>query len=172
MKQQSKAAAAFLSSGGYVFAGKKTQPFTAQRSAVAGAMGMSWPWIEESDKVRTRFRVPIDPEELRQIPKAKRGDGTREITLEHYRDSFKDSVFALWLMLQPQQRVEEAETEPMQAKADAWKWAEEIGLRAGGQLAGEALALWIQITNELAESKGQPIVKGGNESEDVDEGKL
>jgi hypothetical protein len=159
-KQRTKA---FLSSAGYKFRGLKLDAFTPQRQAVASAMGMVWPWVPPGTELEMKVRVKIPEEELKKLPKSKRGDGTRQIKIGHYRASFKDSVIALWLCSVPVSRVDEAEIEPNEAMREAWEWAKKIGLNQGTPVAGEALGLWVQITNEIGDSTGEPVTKGGDE---------
>lgn len=156
MKQSKEQSAtkAFLSSSGHDFAGIELGPFTPQRQAVASEMGMVWPWTKEEDLVTFTVVVKKKP-----------------VTITHYRQSYKDSVIAVWLCAQPNSRVDRAERKPEEAMSEAWGWAKKIGLNQNSQLAGEALTIWIQITNELAESKGDPVAKNG-ESKEPDEGEL
>lgn len=152
---------AFLASSGHEFNGAELSAYTPQKQAVASEMGMVWPWSKPGDAVSFDVTVAIPRDELKDMPKKDRpADGMRTVTVGHYRQSFKDSVIALWLCSQTQGRVDRAERKPEEAMTEAWVWARKIGLNQNSELSGSALMVWIQITNEIAASKGEAAVKG------------
>jgi hypothetical protein len=146
--QERRAHKAFVSSAGHTFDGHELYPFTPQRESVAEQMGMVWPWFTDADKIV--FEV--------EAPDEKTGKATK-FPVTHYRGSFKDSVIALWLCAQGESRVDRAERKPDEAMSEAWAWAKKIGLHKNSPKAGEALLVWIAMTNEVAESQAVPVPK-------------
>jgi hypothetical protein len=173
--QEAQAASNMVRSTGYEFKGIDLEPFTPERQTVASEMGMTWPFMDESDMISVKVRIPLTQEEVDKLPKRNRKGANlfRIVDLEHYRQSFKDSIIVLWLMAQPVSRVKRAGRKPEEAYDEAMKWAAKISFSLNTELAGEALGLWIQISNEIQQSKSEPKNKDtGGPPEDKDSGEL
>ena len=172
---QETAAKNFLQSGAYDFNGRELQPFTPERQAVATEMGMKWPYITKEDAVTMKVLVPLSEEEIAALPKKKRAqkDQTKEVDFEHYRQSFKDSLIAMWLCSQPVSRVKRAGRKPEEALDEMWTWAEKHGYSQGSDIAGEGLMVWVIIAKQIRESKSVPKDKEtGAPPEEQDAGEL
>jgi hypothetical protein len=137
----------FLRSGGNKWGEVVLQPFTPQRQALASEMGMKWPHLDRKDFVQLVVT----------------GEDGEDINVTHYRQSFKDSIVAVWLCLQPD--CTPLESDPAQAMQDAWKWAEQEGISQNSMKFSEALVIWMKITNEISRAIGKPVIKGDNESD-------
>lgn len=158
---------AFDGSAGYDFAGLTLSPFTPQRQAVAASMGMKWPWHTDADLILYPFRRKLSAEEMEALPADKRPvDGKVDASIVHYRQSYKDSIIALWLCSQPIARVREAERKPDRAMEDAYTWAEKMEIHMNSVRAGEALMLWMRIGAEIAASRAQPVAKHSGKGDD------
>lgn len=154
----------FLASGGHEFNGKPVGPFTAQRMAVASEMGMTWPYVKEEDQITLTFEV--------DAPGKGKKKGTKQpVKIQHYRQSYKDSIIALWLCIQLESRVDRAERKPKEAMDEAYAWAKNVGLLQGTPVCGEALGVWLSICTEIVESRSTPVQdkpggKGPKEEDD------
>jgi len=144
----------FLTSGSKKWGEQLLQPFTPQRQAIASEMGMHWPHVDRKDFVTLTIQ----------------NEAGEDVNLLHYRQSFKDSVIAVWLCLQPSCREYEADAEA--AMALAWAWAESEGISRTNSKGASALALWLTITNEVSRSIGKPEIKGDTGSDGEETGEL
>lgn len=124
------------------------QPFTPQRSALALEMGMTWPLIKEEDKYETNI--------LHEGKKVK---------FFNYRQSFKDSIIALWVCLQFQERIDDAERDLSSAKTECWAWAEREEIKPGSERAGLAYAALMGIISQMLTTQGKPIPKEGEDND-------
>ena len=120
----------FLASGGHEFNGQEIGPFTAQRQAVASEMGMRWPYVSEDDQITLEFEMDV-PVPLTGKKKGPPKTRKQKVQIAHYRQSYKDSLIAIWLCHQTESRVDRAERKPKEAMDDAYAWAKSISFFQG-----------------------------------------
>lgn len=137
---------AFLDSGGHLFIGERLQPYTPSRIVAAQAMGLIYPKIG-TDGLAQLKKTGLYPGEL------------------------KDIIIVLWLCrLKTKELVTQALMDPIEAYAEAEKWAGRIGLcDMTSDTFAYGLVVYQMIMNEIGESKTTPVVssrRGGSSDEE------
>lgn len=170
--------------GEYTFRGKTLKPFSHVRQTAAVELGLKYGVRVDADDMIERRNPKYD--ERQDILRALEEDsdtitemgGAAQLSaraeelkdepefIVTYEGLMWDASLVLWLCSQPDSTCRRARRQPDKFEAEIDKWADQNGITMNGDSLAEAYAVFSDIMNDTAASRGEPVVEGGNDVAD------